>query len=338
MPENGHVAMDAADLGDLPLFNTPVGRRRGTFTMTPPPTSTLPPPPPPWPVTPSPPTVPQAATPGVVLQPRMERTVAGVLDWALVDLLRERVSDELAQRDLTKADREVLGREVIAEVLAREARTATTNGQATWTMRHQSRLADALFDAVFRMGRLQPYLDDDTLENVIISGYDNVILERADGTLVKGEPVANSDEDLISYLQFVASHQSRPRQFSETDSKLHLALPGRARLFASAWVTSRPTVIIRRNRLATAILADLVRLGSLSSTAASFLSAAVRGRLSVIVSGDQGTGKTTMLRALAHELPAHVQIGTIETEFELFLRDTGHHQVVHEWQANPGTG
>ncbi|WP_199711353.1 ATPase, T2SS/T4P/T4SS family, partial [Tessaracoccus antarcticus] len=42
--------------------------------------------------------------------------------------------------------------------------------------------------------------------------------------------------------------------------------------------------------------------------------------------------------ALAHELPAHVQIGTIETEFELFLRDTGHHQVVHEWQANPGTG
>ncbi|MGO1487834.1 MAG: CpaF family protein [Arachnia sp.] len=331
MPEN-HVPMDAADLADLPLFHPPAGRRRGTFTMTPKPTL---PRPTPRPTAPPPPSlVPTVA----VLPPRMERSVTGAMDWTVVDALRERVSDELSQRDLSEADREVLGKEVIAEVLAREARTATTNGQPTWTLQHQARLADALFDAVFRMGRLQPYLDDDTLENVIISGYDNVMLEQADGTLLQGEPVANSDEDLIAYLQFVASHQPRPRQFSETDSKLHLALPGRARLFASAWVTSRPTVIIRRNRLATAALTDLVTLGSLSPTAASFLAAAVHGRLSVIVSGDQGTGKTTMLRALAHELPPHVQIGTIETEFELFLRETGHHQVVHEWQANPGTG
>lgn len=135
----------------------------------------------------------------------------------------------------------------------------------------------------------------------------------------------------------MAAHQPKPREFSRRP-QLHLALPNRARLFASAWVTSRPTVIIRRNRLVDAGLHGLVSAGLPIGGGASFLSAVVQARMSLVVSGDQGTGKTTMLRALAHGLPAHVQIGTIETEYELYLKDTRDHQVVHEWQANPAPG
>lgn len=340
MPDN---AATVAELAGLPLFQPPPqGRRRGTFTMTPATSS----------VAAAHPQAADALTPrgaspaqvaagSVVpgpLAPRVRRSVEGPIDWGLVDELRQAVSDELAQRSFTHAERETVGRLVIGEVLAERARQDTTNGHPTWTLPHQSRLAQAVFDAVFRLGRLQPWLDDDEVENIIISGCDNVVLELADGRLVQADPVADSDDDLIGYLQFVAAHQPRPRQFSETDSKLHLSLPGRARLFASAWVTSRPTVVIRRNRLALARLSDLAGLGAMSPLAAGFLSAAVRARMSLVVSGDQSTGKTTMLRALAHELPAHVQIGTIETEFELFLKDTGTHMVVHEWQSRPGTG
>lgn len=274
----------------------------------------------------------------VVPAPRVQRALAGEIDWALVDVLRERVSAELSERDPDPAQREMVGREIIAGVLEEESRASTVRGQLTWTLEHQDRLAQALFDAVFRLGRLQPYLDDPSIENVIISGFDDVLVENSNGELVRAEPVASSDDQLIEYLTFLAAHQPKPREFSEAASKLHLALPGRARMFASAWVTSRPTVIIRRNRLVDAGLPELVELGSLSQVAASFLSAVVQARMSLVVSGDQGTGKTTMLRALAHELPPHVQIGTIETEYELYLKDTGDHQVVHEWQANPGSG
>ncbi|MBB1510963.1 CpaF family protein [Tessaracoccus sp. MC1756] len=270
--------------------------------------------------------------------PRVLRVFAGEVDWDLVASLRERVSAELSERDPEPGVREEVGREIIWQVLEEESRTATVRGEATWTLLHQDELAQALFDAVFRLGRLQPYLDDDSIENVIISGHDNVLVENSNGELVQAPPVASSDEQLIEYLTFMAAHQPKPREFSEAATKLHLSLPNRARLFASAWVTSKPTVIIRRNRLVDAGLQELVRLGSLTPLAASFLSAAVQARLSLVVSGDQGTGKTTMLRALAHELPPHVQIGTIETEYELYLKDTGNHQVVHEWQANPGSG
>ena len=321
---------DAAefDPGTLALFaqpTPPAGRTRGGFRMVP---------------RDAPRREAPAAAPTSRLEPapRVQRRLDGDIDWDLVDVLRERVSAELSERDPDSGDREAVGREIIAAVLEEESRASTVRGQLTWTLDHQDRLAQALFDAVFRLGRLQPYLDDDAVENVIISGFDNVLVENSDGELVPAPPVASSDEQLIEYLTFMAAHQPKPRDFSEAATKLHLALPNRARLFASAWVTSRPTVIIRRNRLVDAGLHELVALGSLSQVAASFLSAVVQARMSLVISGDQGTGKTTMLRALAHELPHHVQIGTIETEYELYLKDTGDHQVVHEWQANPGSG
>lgn len=316
------------DPNTLALFTQqppPAGRVRGAFTMTPN-------------RRPEPEQRQASALPQRVAPRRVERALAGEIDWVLIDSLRERVSAELSERDPQSVEREVVGREIIDAVLEEESRAATARGHWTWTLEHQARLAQALFDAVFRLGRLQPFLDDDAVENVIISGHDNVLVENSDGELIPAPPVAGSDEQLIEYLTFMAAHQPKPREFSEAATKLHLALPGRARLFASAWVTSRPTVIIRRNRLVDAGLSELVELGSLSSVAASFLSAAVQARMSLVVSGDQGTGKTTMLRALAHELPPHVQIGTIETEYELYLKDTGNHQVVHEWQANPGSG
>lgn len=328
-------ALEAAaeiDPGTLALFTQPTppaGRTRGSFRM-------LTTDEPRRQAQQAPDAQPELVRP--VLAPRVQRRLAGEIDWDLVDTLRERVSAELSERDPDPSTREDVGREIIATVLEEESRASTVRGQLTWTLDHQDQLAQALFDAVFRLGRLQPYLDDDAVENVIISGYDNVLVENSDGELVPAPPVASSDEQLIEYLTFMAAHQPKPREFSEAATKLHLALPNRARLFASAWVTSRPTVIIRRNRLVDAGLHELVALGSLSAVAASFLSAVVQARMSLVVSGDQGTGKTTMLRALAHELPAHVQIGTIETEYELYLKDTGDHQVVHEWQANPGSG
>ncbi|MCP5042509.1 MAG: Flp pilus assembly complex ATPase component, partial [bacterium] len=51
----------------------------------------------------------------------------------------------------------------------------------------------------------------------------------------------------------------------------------------------------------------------------SFLRAAVRARKQIIIAGATGAGKTTMLRALASEIPRHERIVTIETELELGL-------------------
>ncbi len=100
-----------------------------------------------------------------------------------------------------------------------------------------------------------------------------------------------------------------------------MTLDGGARLAATAWITPRPVVVIRRHRLRQVRLAELVQRQMLSPLAAGVLAAAIRARRSVVVSGPQGAGKTTMVRALAEELPAWERIGTFETEYELLLHE-----------------
>jgi pilus assembly protein CpaF len=57
-----------------------------------------------------------------------------------------------------------------------------------------------------------------------------------------------------------------------------------------------------------------------------------------VLSGAQGVGKTTLLRALAAELDPWERIGTLETERELHLHATGRHHRLVEFEARPGSG
>ncbi len=352
----------SADPAGLPLFSTPStpektttparahgqprGRRRGGFTLN------------------------QASAPGgssgsdrvaspegqsvgnvVPLQARDVRwstqqgwSEAGV-DWELVASLRQQAADRLSQegQPSSEDDREgqqERGRAIISELLHQEATERLRAGETAWDTGEQDRLARAVFDAVFGLGRLQPLVDDPQIENIMIFGHDQVILELTGGRQVPAPPVADSDQELVDFLTFVASRSEvNARSFSPSHPELHLRLDGGARLAAQAWVTPRPQVVIRRHRLTQVSLEDLVGLGTLTPVAASFLAAVVRSGRSVVVSGAQGAGKTTMVRALCNEIPKHEVIGTFETEYELHLHEMrDRHPYVFAWEARPGSG
>ena len=122
-----------------------------------------------------------------------------------------------------------------------------------------------MFDILFRLGRLQPLLDDERIENIIVTAHNDVTVELSDGTQLKADPVAESDDELLEYLSFLASRYGRP--FSEAEPELNLALEGETRLAAAAWTTAGVSVVIRRNRLRRVTLADLVERGTLQPAA-----------------------------------------------------------------------
>jgi Flp pilus assembly CpaF family ATPase len=76
---------------------------------------------------------------------------------------------------------------------------------------------------------------------------------------------------------------------------------------------------VRRARLARVHLDDLVRLGSVTTEVAAFLSAAVTARKNVMIAGATNAGKTTLLRALANEIPPYERLITVERALELGL-------------------
>jgi Flp pilus assembly CpaF family ATPase len=267
------------------------------------------------------------------------------LDWKLVAALRAQASDQLTKAmadevGLDPARQRELGRRIIADLLSAAESDRVHDGFAARTVHEHNQLAQAVFNALFLLGRFQPLIDDDTVENIIVCGADNVFVETTDGTLVRKPPVADSDAELLDFLAFVASRSdSAARSFSPANPTLHMRLDDGSRLAASAWVSPRPSVVIRRHRLVRVTLDDLVARGVLTRVAASFLAAAVKARKSIVVAGPQGAGKTTMVRALCAEIPPWEAIGTFETELELFLHEMpDRHPVVHTWEARPGSG
>lgn len=264
------------------------------------------------------------------------------LDWALAGRLRGLASKRLTARldgaDADEETRRQLGRAVVLEVVQLETEARFAAEGRTWTPTAQQAMAKAVFDLMFDLGRFQPLVDRDDIEDVVVIGHDRVFLNLVDGRSVDGPAVADSDEELEQFLQDLASRATPPRVFSEANPTLDLNLRD-ARLAASMAVVHRPTVVIRRHRLVEVTLDDLIGLGTLSPVLASFLAAAVRARLSIVVSGTQGDGKTTLLRALCGHIDPGEVVGLMETERELGLeRLTARHPRVISWEERPGSG
>jgi Flp pilus assembly CpaF family ATPase len=263
--------------------------------------------------------------------------------------LKRRVANDLHEQlsgttstDSPTADPDSLrqrGRALIDESVARWSDDYSRTHGIAPTHDEDRALAEAVYDLLFRAGRLQPYLDDPDIENIVINGCDSVWISRADEPLQPVPPIADSDTELIELLQDLARrHGGGERMLSTAHPTLALRLEGGMRLQAMIAVTPRPYVAIRRHRVASATLGDMVRLGSIDSTLASFLAAAIRARKNVMITGTQGVGKTSLLRAMAAEIPAHERIGTLETEYELWLHELGRSQQIVPMEAREGNG
>ncbi|WP_214106729.1 CpaF family protein [Acrocarpospora catenulata] len=252
------------------------------------------------------------------------------VDHALVKRFRQEVGDRLArQRRLDQAsglrpmsgeDERQFARALIAQVLEEFARGEIGVGRTPPSVEEEEGLAAGIHAALFGVGRLQPLLDDPEVENIDINGCDRVFVGYADGQELTHEPVAESDEELIELIQILAAYSGlSSRPFDTANPQLDLRLPDGSRLSAVMDVTVRPAISIRRARLGKVFLSDLVGNNTLTPDVARFLSAAVAARKNIMIAGSTNAGKTTLLRAIANEIPPVERLITVERALELGL-------------------
>ncbi|MEV5377179.1 type II secretion system protein E [Streptosporangium nondiastaticum] len=253
-----------------------------------------------------------------------------VVNHHLVKQFRQEAGDRIAeQRRLDQAsglspmsgeDERQYARAVIAQILEEHARAEIGAGRTPLDAVTEEQYANAVHAALFGVGRLQPLLDDPDVENIDINGCDQVFIGYADGRELRGEPVAESDEELIELIQILGAYSGlSSRPFDSANPQLDLRLPDGSRLSAVMDVTRRPALSIRRARLGKVFLADLVGNGTLTPELGDFLTCAVRARKNIMIAGATNAGKTTLLRALANEIPAHERLITVERALELGL-------------------
>ncbi|HEV2345730.1 MAG TPA: ATPase, T2SS/T4P/T4SS family [Actinocrinis sp.] len=252
------------------------------------------------------------------------------MDHGLVKRLRQEVGDRIAEQrrldqisglpPMTGEDERQYARAVIGQVLEEHAHMEANSGRTPPNAEEEEALASGIHAALFGVGRLQPLLDDPEIENIDVNGCDRVFLSFADGQEILGEPVAETDEELIELIQILGAYSGlSSRPFDSANPQLDLRLPDGSRLSAVMDVTRRPAISIRRARLGKVFLSDLVGNGTIVPELGSFLSAAVAARKNLMIAGSTNAGKTTLLRAMANEIPSHERLITVERALELGL-------------------
>lgn len=261
-------------------------------------------------------------------------------DWSIITKIRADVANALAEEVMPGSDVEdqrARAASLIGAFIDDEESRRLDSGLVQWTNAERRAITQAVLESLFGFGRLQPLLDDPSIENIEIYGYDDVLIQRTGNTFEQAEPIAESDADLLSTLSFYAAQQSK--SFDPAHPRLHMSLGPTARLYVTGWVVPRPIATIRVHRLVDVTLNDLVNLDLMPAELARFLRAAVRAKKSIMVAGAQGAGKTTLLRGLINEIDSWEKLAILESVAELHLEQLGkdRHRRLVPLEAVPGS-
>jgi pilus assembly protein CpaF len=164
-------------------------------------------------------------------------------------------------------------------------------------------------------GPLQPYFDDDTVEEIWINSPNRVFVARDGVPELTGVQLTEVQvRELVErMLQSTGRRVDLSSPFVDASlpdgSRLHVVIPDITRRHWS--------VNVRKFTQRIRDLRRLVELGSLSNPAAEFLRMSVLAGVNILVSGATQTGKTTMLNALLAASRPSQRIVTVEETFEL---------------------
>jgi pilus assembly protein CpaF len=241
----------------------------------------------------------------------------------IADTLLGRAQEEIGRTlvdDLPEEDAEASAWALLVELVEEENRRRVLDGGESLPAEDRTEAAQILFNQVFRLGPLQPLLEDETVEEVAVNAPDRGFVLRAGGAKEEFSPGFASDEEVRSLLARIVSRAGR--RIDDASPAVDVRLPSGARLHAVLPPLSRrPCLTIRRHRMVAGHLDDLVALGTTTRELAEFLRGAVEGGLNILVSGGTASGKTTTLNALGATIPPSERVVTIEETAELRLVD-----------------
>ncbi len=187
------------------------------------------------------------------------------------------------------------------------------------TRSERARMFEGIAADILGFGPLETLLNDPEISEIMVNGPRSIYIERK-GKLTKSDVMFNNDEHVMRVIDRIISPLGR--RCDESSPMVDARLPDGSRVNAVIRPISLvgPCLSIRKFKKEGITVEDMIRFGSLSREMAEFLSACVRARLNVVVSGGTGSGKTTTLNALSSFIPEDERIITVENAAELQLR------------------
>jgi len=203
--------------------------------------------------------------------------------------------------------------------IAMATRSILEDEKVLLNLEERERIVREIQDEVMGLGPLEPLLQDPTVSDILVNGYDSIYVERH-GQLEPTVARFKDNQHLMRIIEKIVSAVGRRVDETTPMVDARLADGSRVNAIIPPLALDGPMLSIRRFGTDPLLIDNLVEMGSVTPEIVELLRGVVQCRLNILISGGTGSGKTTLLNAVSQFIPGNERIVTIEDSAELQLK------------------
>lgn len=233
-----------------------------------------------------------------------------------VNQTMQEIRDAIVSKEETLSDQEVL--QLIEEFVLQRDEVANLSIKELSTVIHR------IFYGIRKdLDLLQPYLEDESVSEIMVNGIDDVFIER-DGTIEKLDVRFDSTDELEEIIRRISAKVHKDINELNPIVDARLADGSRINAVYKNIALNGPILTVRKFPKQAITMDHLIQWGTITKDAADFLKTLVECGYNMFISGGTSSGKTTFLNILSNYIPSHERVIVIEDSAELQI-----HQVVN---------
>ncbi|MGA2337241.1 MAG: CpaF family protein [Terriglobales bacterium] len=234
----------------------------------------------------------------------------------------QQVKADLHRKILDRLDLEKLGRSTgdsAREEVLVLIRSSVNSEAVPLSFAEREQLSREILDEIFGLGPLEPLLKDPTISDILVNRFDRVYIERAGKLEITGLSFKDN-QHLMQIIDRIVSRIGRRVDESSPMVDARLQDGSRVNAIIPPLALDGACLSIRRFGRDPLTARNMIDNKTMTGPMLELLSAMVKGRLNIIISGGTGAGKTTVLNVLSGYIPNSERIVTIEDAAELQLK------------------
>lgn len=188
-----------------------------------------------------------------------------------------------------------------------------------------------LTNEVSGYGIFEPLLEDPEITEILGERYDKITIEKH-GRLIETDYRFDTEEAFKHVIEKILLPTGRSLSWASPTVDARLSDGSRVNIVGPPISPDGVQIAIRKFRKSIS-LDSLIEWGAINEPIKVLLKALIRARFNIIVSGGTGSGKTTMLNAIAENIDKDHSIITIENPIET----TFEHPHVRRWEGRPAS-
>lgn len=255
-----------------------------------------------------------------------------------LEVVQETLSDALPLDQSQAWDQAINGAQAMdmdaREKLVGLVETLLTERQATVEGHDTNReAAQAIFRKLWGLDAIQDAFDDPTVDEIRVNSPDAIYVQRR-GKNERLNVTFQDEQTLIETIRRLLIHDrvSLNRQTPRVESMLRDG----SRITATiAPFSTSATMVLRKHNTFIPTRDNLIKVGTANDRVMDILELLARGRANILISGGTGTGKTSLLRAIAGHMNERLRIITLETDRELRLSEFYPDRDIVELEEHP---